>query len=273
MRIVSICPSNTELATYLGLASSLVGVDDFSDWPKEIDELPRLGPDLDIDINKVEALQPDLVLASLSVPGMEKNIEKLKERNIPFHVFNPNSLDEIAVDLLTLGKLTGIKDRAETIVEQFRSMIEMYRGIAVKIDEKPELYWEWWPKPVFTPGGINWLTEISELAGAVNCFAEEDTASFQTDWETVRKKEPDHICLVWVGVRTEKVKPVVLQKRPGWNEMKAMRTKNVHVLEEPYFCRPSPRLMIGLQKIASLIHPDHYPAFNERQGDPLLKLI
>ncbi len=246
-------------------------MDNFSDWPEEIVGLPRLGPDLDIDIDKIESLEPDLVLASLSVPGMEKNIERLKRRNIPFHVFNPNSLEEIATDLLTLGKLTGIEEQAEMVVEKYRSMIETYRGIAGKIDVKPELYWEWWPKPVFTPGGINWLTEISMLAGAVNCFASEDTASFQTDWETVRRKEPDHICLVWVGVRTQQVKPAVLQKRPGWNEMKAMKTQNVHVLEEPYFCRPSPRLLVGLQKIASIIHPKHYPTFKETHGDPLLR--
>ncbi len=273
IRIVSICPSNTELAVYLGLTSSLVGVDDYSDWPAEIDKLPRLGPDLDIDIDQVEALKPDLVLASLSVPGMEKNIERLKERDLPFHVFNPNSLEEIASDLITLGKLAGIEEHAQKIVEHYRELIENYRRIAGKIDEKPELYWEWWPKPVFTPGKTNWLTEISELAGAVNCFADQDTASYQTDWKTVQKKEPDHICLVWVGVQTKKVNPAVLEKRPGWNDMNAMKAKNVHVLEEPYFCRPSPRLLIGLQKIASIIHPEHYPAYSEEQGDPLLKPI
>ncbi|WP_368072810.1 ABC transporter substrate-binding protein [Bacillus sp. FJAT-27225] len=69
MKLVTLCPSNTELVNYLGLTQSLVGVDDFSDWPEEILRLPRLGPDLHIDMEKVEALKPDLVLASLSVPG------------------------------------------------------------------------------------------------------------------------------------------------------------------------------------------------------------
>ncbi|MCF6138521.1 cobalamin-binding protein [Pseudalkalibacillus berkeleyi] len=271
MRIISICPSNTELVEYLGLTHCLVGVDDFSDWPKEIESLPKLGPDLDIDMDRLESLQPDLVLASLSVPGMEKNIERLEERGIPYHIFNPNSLKEIGDDLLTLGELTNQTERAERLVTHYRSVIEQYRTISNTVVEKPSLYWEWWPKPVFTPGGVNWLTEISELAGARNAFADENVASVQSDWETVCKREPDHICLVWVGVQTKKVNPKILQKRPNWDRMKAMQLNQVHVLDEPYFCRPSPRLIVGLQKIAAIIHPDKYPAYNEQEDDPLLQ--
>ena len=83
MKLISICPSNTELLGYLGLTSSLIGVDNYSDWPEEVSSLPRLGSDLNIDMDKVEELQPDLVLASLSVPGMERNIEELEKRKIP----------------------------------------------------------------------------------------------------------------------------------------------------------------------------------------------
>lgn len=109
MRLISICPSNTELVAYLGLVDQLVGVDDFSDLPIAVKNLPQLGPDLSINMDALEALRPDLVLASLSVPGMEKNIQALKERNIPHIVFNANSLDEIAQDLLTLGKVCNME--------------------------------------------------------------------------------------------------------------------------------------------------------------------
>lgn len=74
MRLVSICPSNTELLGYLNLIPHLVGVDNDSTWPSTIQDIPKVGPDLQIDIQKVVSLRPDLVLASLSVPGMEKTL-------------------------------------------------------------------------------------------------------------------------------------------------------------------------------------------------------
>lgn len=100
---------------------------------------------------------------------------------------------------------------------------------------------------------MNWLTEISELAGATNLFKDIELASVQTDWQDVYERNPDYICLAWVGVRTEKVKPEILLKRPGWRDLKAIKKGNVFVLEEQLFCRPSPRLLEGAKKLLSLL--------------------
>ena len=73
MRIVSLTCSNTEIVAALGCSSMLVGCDSYSDWPEDVvAPLRRLGKDLDIDVGKVVALEPDLVLASLTVPGHER---------------------------------------------------------------------------------------------------------------------------------------------------------------------------------------------------------
>ncbi|WP_100373899.1 cobalamin-binding protein [Bacillus sp. FJAT-45037] len=267
MRLVSICPSNTELVAYLGMIDQLVAVDDYSDWPKSVQSLPRLGPDLSIDMEKLEALKPDLVLASLSVPGMERNIEELERRGIPHVVYNPQSLADIADDLLDLGERTGRSLVATELVHTYQQFLQHYKSIAAMV-EKPTLYWEWWPKPVFTPGQTNWLTEISELAGGTNVFADMKEPSIQTDWNDVHTRNPDHICLAWVGVQTKKVKPELLLKRPNWSNLQAIKNQQVHVLEEPLYCRPSPRLLLGLKKLASIIHPDDYPI--DDGNDPLL---
>jgi iron complex transport system substrate-binding protein len=215
---------------------------------------------LSIDIDKVKDLEPDLVLASLSVPGMERNIEQLQNRNIPHVVFNPNSLEEIAENLLTLGELTGVKSKATEVAAHYRKKIAHYSQLSQKVGQRPTVYWEWWPKPVFTPGRVNWLTEISRLAGAKNVYEDMDVASVQTDWEDVYNRNPEYICLVWVGVQSSKVNPKLLQQRPNWKNLKALRKNHVHVLDEPLFCRPSPRLLEGLQKVAAIIHPTIFPA-------------
>ncbi|GGE62329.1 cobalamin-binding protein [Priestia taiwanensis] len=269
MRIISICPSNTELMAYLDCLHMLVGVDDYSDWPESVKDLPRLGPDLCINMNLVERLQPDLVVASLSVPGMERNIEELEKRRISHIVLNPQSLEDISNDLLTLAAKLGIQEKGEQVVARYRDFLAEYRNISATIQEKQTLYWEWWPKPVFSPGKVNWLTEISELAGGVNIFQDEDVASVQTGWETIRKKNPAHICLAWVGVQTNKMNPAIVAKREGWNEIEAIQKGHIHIMEESLYCRPSPRLLLGLKKVAALIHPEKYPV---NDGvDPLLR--
>jgi iron complex transport system substrate-binding protein len=269
MKLISICPSNTELLAYLGLDEYLVAIDDYSDWPESINHLPRLGPDLSIDMDKLEQFKPDLVLASLSVPGMEKNIEELVVRNIPHVVLNPQSLDDIAVNLLQVGVLTDRRERAKEIVHTYRTFINTYKRLSEGILTETTLYWEWWPKPIFSPGGVNWLTELSTLAGGRNIFFDIDVASHQTDWEEITSKNPEHICLVWVGIKQDKMKPELILKRPGSQAITAVKKQNIHVLDEPLYCRPSPRLLLGLKKLAPILHPTIFP-INDGL-DPLLQ--
>jgi iron complex transport system substrate-binding protein len=268
MRLISICPSNTELLAYLDMLDHLIAIDNCSDWPSSITHLPRVGPDLHINMEKVAALKPDLVLASLSVPGMERNIEELQKRNIPHLVFAPNSLEDIANDLLRLGEALGQQAKANEVVHRYRSFIEQYRQLADSVIQPARLYWEWWPKPIFTPGSANWLSEISQLAGGSNIFADMPQANVQTDWSEVVKRNPSHICLVWVGVQTKKMNKEAVKKRLEAENVDAVCADRIYVLEESLYCRPSPRLLAGLKKLAALLHPSVFPADDGQ--DPLL---
>ncbi|PKR83867.1 cobalamin-binding protein [Heyndrickxia camelliae] len=258
MRVISICPSNTELLAYLDSLYLLVGIDDFSDWPETIQSLPKLGPDLSIRMDDLEALKPDLVLASLSVPGMEKNVEELKNRNIPHIVLNPQSLHDIADDLVKVGAAIGQSERGKIASGQFLQELEKYGKISSAIPQPYTLYWEWWPKPVFTPGRINWLTEVSQFAGGQNVYADIHLASVQTDWQDVFKRDPDYICLAWVGIQQAKVNPNLVKKRPHWETMRAVQNNHILVLEESLYCRPSPRLLTGINRLGKLLHPKYY---------------
>mgnify|MGYP001248378306 CR=1 FL=1 len=256
MRIVSLCPSNTEILYALGLGDHVVGLDDHSDWPPEWQHLPRVGPDLAIDMEKLEALQPDLVVASLSVPGMEKNVAQLEQRGIPHLVLNPARIDEIAADIELVGRAVGWEARAVQLAEAFRRSVESFRQATAHVRHRPGLYWEWWPNPLYTPGRDNWLTDVSELAGARNVFADFATDNVKATPQMVRERDPEHICVVWCGIELKRIKREMITGRAEWQEISAIVNKRVHLLEEGLYCRPSPRILQGLRQLIPLLHPD-----------------
>lgn len=259
-RIVSLCPSNTELVNALGLCDCLVGVDNYSDCPADkLSGAMRLGPDLHIDIEKTAQLKPDLVICSLSVPGMEKVVEGVAQANLPYIVLSPHSIEDIFHDFTILETaLHGYVPKAdvELQIASLRARVERIRERTEGLEERPKLYWEWWPKPVFSPAKRNWLTEVSQLAGAQNIFADVDGDQVQDDGSRVIARNPEYFLAVWTGVPQHKVPMSKIQNRVGWEVIRAFVEHNMYILSEGLFCRPSPRLIDGLEQLTSLLHPE-----------------
>ncbi|WP_077615455.1 cobalamin-binding protein [Caenibacillus caldisaponilyticus] len=259
MRIASLCPSNTEICACLGLTEQLVGVDHYSDWPNEVRSLPDLGPDLQINMEKLAELKPNLIIASLSVPGMENNVEKLDQLGIPYIVLNPKRLVDIYEDILRVGEACDCYGNARRLVEDMKTRVEAVAERCPDPPDPPRLYWEWWPRPVFSPGRENWLTDVTRIVRAEHIFEEEPAPSVQSDWKAVRERRPDYVLLVWTGIPKEKVPISKVLKRPGWREAPFTAPDRLHVLDEGWYCRPSPRLVTGLEHLAHLLYPESCP--------------
>lgn len=258
MRIVSIAPSNTEIVCALGLGECLVGVDNWSDYPPDVvAPLPRLGPDLDIDGDRVAALQPDLVLCSLSVPGMERCVQRVQERGLPHLILDPDSIPDMMREIGAVGEATGRQAEAARLVAGLRQRLAAVAS-AVAGAPRRRLYWEWWPRPYITPGGRNWLTEVSALAGGENLFARVDARQSRPSAEEIVALDPEFILLAWPGVPMDRLQQQVpkVALRPGWDAVAAVRAGQVTAVAEGLYCRPSPRLIDGVEELARLIHSE-----------------
>ena len=260
-RIVSLAPSNTEILFALGLGPRVVGVDDDSDHPAAVAGLPRVGRDLQIDVERVAALHPDLVFASLSVPGMERNVAALEARGLPFVVLNPTSLDEVLDTMRTVGGLTGVEQTAVDLVGDLERRIAAVRSATARLEDRARLrvYWEWWPRPPISPGRRSWIGDLLQLAGACNLFGDVEATSFVVADGAVPTADPHVAIACYCGAR-RLVAPEKLAARPGWRELRATRDRRLYALLEASFGRPGPRLVDGLELLCGLLHPGLLPA-------------
>ena len=250
MRIVSLACSNTEIVHALGCQHMLVGVDDHSDWPPTVvDELPKVGPDLHIDIGKVEALQPDLVLATLTVPGHEKVVDQLAAARLPFIAPEPVSLEDVYRDIEDIARLLDVPERGRRLVESMRWTIN---GPPLPT-HAPTVLIQWWPRPVITPGRLSWATDVLAAAGARAVLAHEDVKSRpMTDME-VAEADPDAVVLSWCGVHPDKYRPDVVLENATWQWQRFVRHQRVFSVGEPFLGRPGPRLAYGFRQLRRIV--------------------
>ncbi|MDT8450208.1 MAG: cobalamin-binding protein [Wenzhouxiangellaceae bacterium] len=250
MRVIAHTCSNTEIVCALGRADWLVGVDDHSDYPAGVvARLPRIGPDLDIDIERVIALKPDLVITSLTVPGHEACVQRIRAAGLPHLVTRPTALDHVAEDIERIGDALDAAPAARALGRRFR---ERLARPAAPGKPLPVLV-EWWPRPVIVPARKSWVNEMLELAGADNPFAAIDAESTEISPDQARAAAPEAVVMSWCGVDEAKYRPHVVARREGWKDVPAIRNRRIFPISEAWLGRPGPRLLDGIEKLREVV--------------------
>lgn len=255
VRIVSHTCSNTEILCALGLAEQIVGVDDHSDYPPEaLSGVARIGPDLSIDVEKISALQPDLVITSLTVPGHEKCLAELQAAGLPVLVTEPVQLSDIPDDIELIAQAAGVAKRGQLLANAFRDQLEQLRQQRNKRAHPAlPIAVEWWPKPVIVPAQGSWVNEMLNLVGAYNPWASQAGKSVIIDPQAAQLAAPEAVVISWCGVDVSKYHPHVVSRRPGWETVPAIRHQQIHAISEAYLGRPGPRLLEGLNQLQRIV--------------------
>lgn len=248
-RLVSIAPSNAEIVGALDAAGLLVGVESSSDFPPQVAALPRLGPDLHVDMAALAALEPQLVLASLTVPGMERNITALEQLGIPYLVLAPRTLADIRREIGRVGTALGREDAAARVVGQMERRLDRLRSENAR-PEPVRVYLEWWPKPMFSPGKSCWSNELIEAAGGINVFRHLESQSGEVAVADVVAADPQVIFISWCGVPTDKLNAGRVLAREGLENVSAIRAGRVYPVDESLLGRPGPRVVDGIARMA-----------------------
>jgi len=260
MRLIALTCSNTEIVCALGCGDQLVAVDDHSDYPEEtVERLPRVGPDLGIDVRRVAELRPDLVLASLTVPGHEKVVQSLVDAGLPYVATEPTRLEHVYDDIRTLGAHLGVAERARKLEAEMRAAIQ-----PMMPRERPaRVLVEWWPKPVIVPGTESWVTDLIDAAGGCNPLERAVKSTPITD-DDARELEPDAVVISWCGVKPTKYRPEIVYRRERWHELPALAQRRVYCVPEAFLGRPGPRLVEGYRALVNVVQA----CGSERPLDP-----
>jgi iron complex transport system substrate-binding protein len=252
MRIIAHTCSNTEIVCALGRADWLVGVDDHSDYPADIVAgLPRIGADLDVDIERIRRLQPDLVITSLTVPGHERCLERIAAAGLPHLVTQPNSLADVAADIRSIGAALHAQAPAAALAARFERLLAQPQ--TQTRSPGPPILVEWWPKPVIVPGARSWVNEMLRLAGGHNPWQEHDGESLSVTTAQVQHAAPEAVIMSWCGVQEHKYRAHVVRRRAGWQQVPAIRENRIYPLSEAWLGRPGPRLLQGIERLREII--------------------
>jgi iron complex transport system substrate-binding protein len=251
-RVITVCPSNTELVDALGCFERVIACDVSSDYPPGTAQLERLGHDLAPDLDRIAQLAPDLVVSSLTVPGMERVVTGLHARGIPQIVLAPSSLSDVMEGAAVLAQSLGVPERGARLIQELEAE---RRELQARAAERPvrRVYLEWWPKPMFTPGRECYSNELIALAGGINVFGERTGSSVRIEPRELIEAEPDVCFVSWCGVREDKLDCSSIGRREGLAALGAVQRGRVYPLHEAYSGRPGPRMLEAARIMARAI--------------------
>ena len=250
MRIVSLACSNTEIVAALGLSHLLVGVDDDSDYPPEVvSTLARVGRDLDVDADQVAALEPDLVLASLTVPGHDKVVARLAAKNLNMMVLAPTSVADTLQNIRWVGGALGVPERAEQVCAEVEAALQPAPGW----ESGPRILVEWWPKPCIAAGRKSWVEQMLRAAGARNAAHAIESESRPITADEASQMAPDAVVISWCGVDVRNYRPKVVRSRAGWEAIPAVTNDVIVPISEAFMGRPGPRIVEGVRQLRAVV--------------------
>ena len=251
-RIVSLAPNITEMIYFLGLGERLVGVTQFSYFPKEAQKKPKVGVYTDVNIEKVVTLNPDLVIATAD--GNKKaDVEMLEEAGIPVYVVNPRKVYQVLDTIERLGTICGVVERAKHLANRLRERVIRITE-AVRDRKRPLIFLVINMKPLMSVNQSTIHHDIIQLAGGRNMTEDQPITYPKLGMEEIIKKGPDAIIIS--SMEREREFEKVQQEWFQWSTLPAVQKGRVYLIDSDLIDRPAPRIVIGLEEMAKLIHPE-----------------
>lgn len=236
-RIVCLTEETTETLYLLGEGDRVVGVSGYTVRPPEARKKPKVSAYITAKFDRIEALEPDLVLA---FSDLQADIcAELIRRGLTVVCFNQRSVSDILAMIETVGALAGVPERGRALAESLADDLFEIREQSRTAGHRPRVFFEEWHDPLIS--GIRWVSELIEIAGGEDIFSENrafhDGNRRIVDPQEVIRRDPEVLIASWCG---RKFQPDVVRARPGWENVSAVRNGRLHEVKSAMILQPGP---------------------------------
>lgn len=242
-RIISLAPHITELLFAAGAGERIVGVVEYSNYPQAAKRLPRVGDTRSLDLERIIALRPDLVIVWLT-GSPQTQLDVLTALGLPIYYNEPRSLDQIGQTIERFGELAGTSAAAQVAARDFRSRLatlqQQYRG-----REPVTVFHQIWEQPLMTVNGEHLISHVLQLCGGRNIFAELRAFTPHVVAEAVLEANPE---VIGTGGRGAAMS-AGLGTWLGWPQLRAVARNNLYVVDPELISQHVPRILDGAQQI------------------------
>ena len=252
-RIVCLTEEPTEVLYGLGEEDRIVGISQFTKRPPRArDEKPMVSGFTNARLEKILRLQPDLVIGFSDI---QADIARdLIKAGIEVWISNHRTVEGILGYIQRLGALVGRAEDARSWADDLQSRVEQVRKAGDALPVRPRVYFEEWDDPMIS--GIGWVSELIEIAGGRDVFADQAKSSLATDRviedpSTVIERSPDILMASWCG---KKYQPEKVWARPGWEELEPVRRREAHEIPAEIILQPGPAALTdGLDELHRIL--------------------
>ena len=238
-RIIAMAPHVTELLFAAGAGARIVGAVSYSDYPEAAQKIPRIGDNRQVDMERVIALKPDLIVASRN-SSSERQIDILRKLGIPMFHSEPHKLDQIADSVLRLGQLMGTESVAQPTAAELRQKLATLR---TQYANRPpvRLFYQVWDKPLYTLNGAHIVSDAMRLCSGENIFAAMKVTAPIVSVEGVLQEDPEAI----FGAIEKSSRDGGINLWRSYPTMRAVRDDNLFTLDGNLLNRAGPRMIAG----------------------------
>ena len=253
-KIVSLAPNITETLFALGLESEIAGVTIFCNYPEEAKKKPKVGGLINLSLEKIVSLEPDLIIATAD-GNRKETVDQLENIGLSVYVINPGNVMEILDMISHIGMITGREREAERLTRNLKGRIENVLRHKEGLS-RPRVFMQVGMDAMISAGRNTFLHEIITMAGGNNIAGDSAIRYPRFGIEEIIIKKPDFIIVSSMKKGDSLARAREMWKR--WDAISAVKNNKIYIIDSDVITRPSPRIISGLEELFTIIHPETF---------------